>query len=434
MAELPITGLIGSEQALQGGLEGSTAAYEDALRRMQQTYSQAQAGSQQALQTGLSQGNAALGSALRKIQSTLGSTKREMGAAYDQGVGALNPFAQTGQSADALVSSLLGGQGVDAQRQAMQQFQESPATAFLREQGEKAVLRNAAAMGGLRGGNVMKELNRFGTGLANQSFNERIAQLQNQAQSGLSAAGSIGQLRGQQAGQVGQLGSQAAGIMGQYGSAQQAAAQQAAAQQAGLIGDIGGQLGGQIGQMGSAIGQNIFGTGQILAQGRALAGQNLADISSKGGQMLSDLLGQQGTNIANLLAGTGQQQSSTQTDLAALLANIATGAGSQVSGLPSIPGITETKGMLGGIGQAAGGIGTAIGALGTAGLLSDIRLKRNIKRLGVLNGVNLYSWDWTEQGKAIAGNQPTVGVIAQEHPHATIEHESGYLMVDYSRI
>jgi len=423
-----MTGLLGSEQALQQGLTGSTEAYEDALKRMQGTYQQAQAGSQAALQQGLSAGNQALTSALAKIQSTLGSTKSGMAQAYNQGVGALNPFAKTGQSADALVSSLLGGQGMAAQQQAMQQFQESPATAFLREQGEAAVLRNAAATGGLRGGNVMKELNRFGTGLANQSFNERIAQLQQQAASGLNAASNIGQLRGQQAGQIGQLGSQAAGIMGQFGQQQYSGAQQAAAQQAGLIGNIGSQLGGQIGQMGSAIGQNIYGTGQLLSQGRTMAGQNLADIASKGGQMLSELLGQQGTNIANLLGGTGQQQGALKTDLAALLANIATGAGSQVSGLPSIPGVTHTPGMLGDLGSLAGGVGTAIGAV------SDIRLKRNIKHLGTLNGINLYSWDWTEQGKAIAGDQPTVGVIAQEHPHATIEHESGYLMVDYSRV
>jgi len=428
MADLPMTGLLGSEQALRQGLTGSTEAYEDALKRMQATYQQAQAGSQAALQQGLSAGNQALTSALAKIQSTLGSTKSGMAQAYNQGVGALNPFAKTGQSADALVSSLLGGQGMAAQQQAMQQFQESPATAFLREQGEAAVLRNAAATGGLRGGNVMKELNRFGTGLANQSFNERIAQLQQQAASGLNAASNIGQLRGQQAGQIGQLGSQAAGIMGQFGQQQYSGAQQAAAQQAGLIGNIGSQLGGQIGQMGSAIGQNIYGTGQLLSQGRTMAGQNLADIASKGGQMLSELLGQQGTNIANLLGGTGQQQGALKTDLATLLANIATGAGSQVSGLPSIPGVTHTPGMLGDLGSLAGGVGTAIGAV------SDIRLKRNIKHLGTLNGINLYSWDWTEQGKAIAGDQPTVGVIAQEHPHATIEHESGYLMVDYSRV
>lgn len=67
---------------------------------------------------------------------------------------------------------------------------------------------------------------------------------------------------------------------------------------------------------------------------------------------------------------------------------------------------------------------------------SDIRLKTNIKSLGQESGINVYSWDWNDEGKRIADPaQPTVGVMAQElqetHPHLVEAGEDGYLRVDY---
>jgi hypothetical protein len=73
----------------------------------------------------------------------------------------------------------------------------------------------------------------------------------------------------------------------------------------------------------------------------------------------------------------------------------------------------------------------------SAAASSDIRLKTNIKPLGKENGVNVYSWDWNEDGKRIADPaQPTVGVMAQElqetHPHLVQLGPDGFLRVDYS--
>jgi hypothetical protein len=68
---------------------------------------------------------------------------------------------------------------------------------------------------------------------------------------------------------------------------------------------------------------------------------------------------------------------------------------------------------------------------------SDIRLKENIKPLGKINGVNIYSWDWNEKGRELGGGQPTVGVIAQEvvktRPDA-VRLEKGYYVVDYNKV
>lgn len=68
---------------------------------------------------------------------------------------------------------------------------------------------------------------------------------------------------------------------------------------------------------------------------------------------------------------------------------------------------------------------------------SDRRLKTNVQPLGQRNGVNVYSWDWTEEGAKIASpDQPTVGVMADEliltHPHLVHRAADGYLRVNYS--
>jgi hypothetical protein len=61
-------------------------------------------------------------------------------------------------------------------------------------------------------------------------------------------------------------------------------------------------------------------------------------------------------------------------------------------------------------------------------MFSDRRLKRNIQSVGNLKGVNIYKynylWDDVER----------YGVMADEVPHAAVDTESGFQMVDYSRI
>jgi hypothetical protein len=69
--------------------------------------------------------------------------------------------------------------------------------------------------------------------------------------------------------------------------------------------------------------------------------------------------------------------------------------------------------------------------------MSDIRLKVNIQEYGKLdNGIKTYTWDWTEEGRELAGDQIGHGVIAQEvaemFPEAVITGDHGYMMVDYS--
>jgi len=70
-----------------------------------------------------------------------------------------------------------------------------------------------------------------------------------------------------------------------------------------------------------------------------------------------------------------------------------------------------------------------------ATFFSDVRLKKNIQRIGKYT----YTWEWNEKAEEIGANvYPTTGVIAQEvmeiTPEAVFRGDHGYLMVDYSKV
>lgn len=424
----PPTGLIGAEQALQGGAAGAQAGFVGAEQALRGGLTGALQGITQGRQD-IQQGQ---GSALRSIASAQGAGSR----AFQQGIDPIASFISPGQQSQQVQAALSGALGPDAQARAFASFNESPGQAFLRERGERAVTRNAAATGGTQGGRVLQELQRQGIGLAQQDFSNQFDRLGQITGQGQLAAGQAGQLRGQQAGFLGQMGQLRAG-----------AQQGAATQLAGLGTDAANlafQTGGQLAQNRIGQGQSLFNTGQLLAGGRTRAGEQiagaalgtgsgLAGLSTQLGMDTSDVLGAAGGNLANLLSGAGAAQAGSQSQLAALLANIATGQGSTIAGLPGIPGIQQDPGIIGGIGQAAAGGGALIAAL------SDIRLKENIRSAGVSqDGHNLYLWDWNETGLGIVGDQPGFGVIAQELqktlPDAVTRGADGYLRVDYSRV
>lgn len=87
-----------------------------------------------------------------------------------------------------------------------------------------------------------------------------------------------------------------------------------------------------------------------------------------------------------------------------------------------------------------GGLTGMAGELGGAYLSSDERLKENIEAIDwISDGIMLYKWDWNDEAKDLVGNQPAIGVIAQEvqevMPEAVKEDpNSGYLTVNYSMV
>jgi hypothetical protein len=77
-------------------------------------------------------------------------------------------------------------------------------------------------------------------------------------------------------------------------------------------------------------------------------------------------------------------------------------------------------------------MGTQLGSAYMMGQ-SDRRLKENIEKVGEIDGINIYTWDWKPEYKDIVGDQPAKGFIADEVPsHMRFAGISGFDMVDYS--
>lgn len=80
-----------------------------------------------------------------------------------------------------------------------------------------------------------------------------------------------------------------------------------------------------------------------------------------------------------------------------------------------------------------GGLLSFFGGAGGAAAFSDIRLKDNIEYAETINGIDMYTWDWSEDAKDLVGDQEEYGPIAQilqeTHPERVLVHESGYLQV-----
>jgi hypothetical protein len=135
-------------------------------------------------------------------------------------MGRLAPYEQAGQQAFGQQQSLIGLQGPQAQQQAIAALQASPQFQALQQQGENAILQNASATGGLRGGNVQAALAQFrpqilsslidqqygrlggiagaGLGVTSDIVTRGQAAAAGQASSGLQSASNIGNLLGNQ--------------------------------------------------------------------------------------------------------------------------------------------------------------------------------------------------------------------------------------------
>jgi len=149
----------------------------------------------------------------------------------------LAPYVQSGTSAIGGQEALLGLSGPEEQQKAIAAIQDSPQFGAITQQGENAILQNASATGGLRGGNVQASLAQFRPQVLSQLIEKqygRLGQLSTLGQA--SAAG--------QAAQAQRLGETISGQYGQIGSAQ---AGQALAQGAnnvrwtGTVGNVVGQ-------------------------------------------------------------------------------------------------------------------------------------------------------------------------------------------------
>jgi hypothetical protein len=123
------------------------------------------------------------------------------------------PFLQAGVDASGQQRALVGLDGVEAQTGALNLINESPGQKFLRDRGQKNLLRNSAAIGGLGGGNVREALVQQGVGFAQQDIQNqfgRLGQIAGQGQAAPTGAGLDQRALGNAA-QIGQFGAQSSG-------------------------------------------------------------------------------------------------------------------------------------------------------------------------------------------------------------------------------
>ncbi len=238
--------------------DAAQKAADAQLQANQQALAAQKANTDQALkfQTDqLAAGNTQAANTLGSISGTLAPFI----AAGNSGVGGLEAFQAGGLQAFNQQGALAGSQGDVAQNGAIANIQNSPIFQALAKQGNDAILQNASATGGLRGGNVQGALAQFQPALLNQLIQQQFQNLGGLSSLGQGSANSLAGLGGSAAGAQGQLG---ATILGQ---------------QLGLTGDVARNSAnistGNTAATTDLLGQQgAIGAGNALAQGQANAG------------------------------------------------------------------------------------------------------------------------------------------------------------------
>lgn len=117
-------------------------------------------------------------------QAGIAETRRQ----FDAVMQLMQPFITGGQTAFDAQKNLLGLGGAGAQQQAIDALQNSPQFTSLMQQGENAILQNASATGGLRGGNTQAALGQFRPDLLNSLIQQQFQNLGGLTQIGQASA------------------------------------------------------------------------------------------------------------------------------------------------------------------------------------------------------------------------------------------------------
>lgn len=161
-------------------------------------------------------------------------------------LGRLSGYESVGPEALAIQRAMAGLGSPEEQDAALRRIEQGPLFAGLMRQGENAILQNASATGGLRGGNVQAALAQFRPQLLSSLMDRQYSQL-----GGLTALGqgvtqnlaALGQASASGVGAAGlATGQNIANLMGQQGAAQAGGILGQANAGIGALGNIGGLL------------------------------------------------------------------------------------------------------------------------------------------------------------------------------------------------
>jgi hypothetical protein len=179
----------------------------------------------------------------------------------------LSPFVNAGTGALGAQQNLIGLNGGAAQLSAIDALKASPEFAALSQQGQDAILQNASATGGLRGGNAQSALAQFQPALLSQLINQQYSRLGGLTSIGQNAAAGVGN-----AGM--QTGNQITDLLGQQGAAQAGAALAGGRAQSQMYSGIGNAFGMYAGMGGFG---GIGGSPYDATAARAATSAGMAD-------------------------------------------------------------------------------------------------------------------------------------------------------------
>jgi len=182
-----------------------------------------------------SQKNAAESAASAQTQSAQAGID-EQRRQFDAIQKLLSPYVSAGTGAIGAQQNLIGLGGPQAQQQAIGALQTSPQFQALQQQGTNAILQNASATGGLRGGNTQAALAQFQPQLLSQLIQQQYENLGGISRLGQSSAAGVGN-----AGL--QTGTNVANLLGQQGQAQAGSALAAGRANSQLINSLTGAFG-----------------------------------------------------------------------------------------------------------------------------------------------------------------------------------------------
>lgn len=149
-------------------------------------------------------------------QKGIDEQRREFDASQQR----FQPYNDFGLASMGSLSDLLGLNGGDKQGSAIDALKSSPGFTSRYNTGADTILQNAAATGGLRGGNVQNSLANFGSNLLGDVYNQQVGNLTNGVGIGSGTVTTLGQLGQNNANSIAQLlgqqgNAQASGILGQ---------------------------------------------------------------------------------------------------------------------------------------------------------------------------------------------------------------------------
>ena len=124
----------------------------------------------------------------------------------------LKPYVEAGAGAMGAQQGMLGLKGSQEQQAALTALEQSPFFQGLVQQGENALLQQASATGGLRGGNLQAALAQFRPNMLSQAFSDQFSRLGGLTQLGQASAA------GQAVAGMG-MAEQIANLLGEQGAA-----------------------------------------------------------------------------------------------------------------------------------------------------------------------------------------------------------------------